>query len=662
MTQQAPAVATTSFVATPHDSMTTKMLASYFNVDFKSYHTWLRTFYPFGSKQKFDVGNVTRKRNLVRLDKGTDVPNPINNDEYRQHHKDYYEKANRRSRRHMSVDETVSMFMTYALTTTECYHHLVTPKNWDAARKSRQREEWRQSMHDEYQSLIEMGTWQLVPREPGMKTIGSMWAFRIKENEDGTVSRFKSRLVARGDQQREDSYSEIFAPVIKFVTLRILLALVAALDLECHQCDVSNAYCNATLDGPPIHMRQPPGFVQYGPKGEELVCRLRKSLYGLRQSGRVWNDMLSDWIVAQGFKRSRCDYSLYYYHHKDTSIIIGAYVDDLVIISNKPSAVDDFKRRLAAKFDIKDMGEISWILGMKVTRDRKNKRLHLHQQKYALDILELFGMSDAKPSNFPAPPGVRLSKEPLDGTHDKPIDVSGYRAIVGKLVYLMVGTEPSIAFAVGQLSRFFSCAVAHHLEAAKLVMRYLKSILKSQGLTFRGDRGLELYAYCDSDWAGCPDTRRSTSGYVVMFCGAAVAWISKRQPTVALSSAEAEYVTACFAAQEVQWIRQLLAEIGIPMNKDATVIYSDSQSAMHMAANPTAGRAKHMDIKYHFTKEAVQRGVVQFKYVSTADQAADGLTKGLAGPKTIEFRDLISGNTDHLSYETTETGTANKIE
>jgi hypothetical protein len=637
------------------------MLATYFNVDFKSYHTWLRQFKPFGHHERFDVGSVNRKRKLVRLAKGTEVPSPMGDPHYMSHHKKYH--ASRPANSHLSMSEAVSVFMCYALTTTACYHTLVTPKTYSEACKSTQREEWRASMHDEYESLIKMGTWKLVERTRDMKPIGSMWAYRIKENPDGSVSRFKSRLVARGDQQKQDSYAEIFAPVIKFVTLRILLALVAALDLECHQADISNAYCNASLTGDKIFMRQPAGFECYGPRGEELVCELSKSLYGLKQAGRVWNNMLNGWLISVKckedpgrlrFTRCRSDYSLYYCHHKGTSVIVGVYVDDLIIISNKLEAVNDFKARLKSKFDITDMGDISWILGMKVVRDRSRKRLHLHQQKYAQDILELFRMHDAKPSHYPAAPGVRLSKEDPDGTtKGNEVDATHYRSMVGKLVYLMVGSEPSIAFAVGQLSRFFSCPVRHHLEAAKLALRYVKSILKSQGLTFRGDEGLRLYAYCDSDWAGCPDTRRSTSGYVVMFCGAAVAWISKRQPTVALSSAEAEYVTACFAAQEVQWIRQLIAEIGIPLNKRPTTVYSDSQSAMHMAANPTAGRAKHMDIKYHFAKEAVQRGVVKFQYVSTTEQAADGMTKGLPGPKTIQFRDLISGCVDSVHMEAT---------
>jgi hypothetical protein len=638
--------------------MTTKSLARYFNVDYRSYHNWVKLFHPFGKGETFDVGSASKK-NKTRFTKGTDVPVPLDCDDFMDFHRQHHSKS-RRLKQHATAQEPTSVFLAFALTVTAAYHTLLTPKNYGEVKKSKQRSEWNESMQEEYNSLIGLGTWELVPRKAGDKVIGSMWAYRIKENPDGSVSRFKSRLVARGDQQHEDSYAEIFAPVIKFVTLRILLAIACVLDWELHQVDISNAYCNAKVEEDGILMRQPPGFEQTGPNGEEMVCLLRKSLYGLKQAGRAWNNLLSDWLTSRKpgrdpkwmkFSRCKTDYSLYHYHHKGVTIFVGCYVDDLVIVSNNLDAVKEFKRLLAARFKITDMGDLQWILGMEVKRNRKARTLTLHQRKYIRDILELFKMADAHPSPYPAAPGVRLTKAQQQKEGEQPVSVSHYRSMVGKLVYLLVASEPSIAFAVGQVSRFFSCPNSAHVVAVKVVLRYLKGILPTQGLTFRGDGGFNLHAYCDSDWAGCPDTRRSTSGYVIMFAGAAVAWISKRQPTVALSSAEAEYVTACFAAQEIQWIRQLLAEINVPFGADATTVYSDSQSAMHMASNPTSGRAKHMDIKYHFTKEAVERGVVSFKYVHTSEQAADGLTKGLAGPKTIQFRNLISGNTANITVQ-----------
>ena len=655
----------TVFQASPHDGMTTKSLARYFNVNHKSYHQWIKLFHPFGRNEPFDVGSI-RKRNHTRFTKGTDVPVPIGNSSFIDTHTQR-QATERRKTRHSSVKESTSIFMAFALTVTATYHTLLTPKNYGDVKKSKQNSEWHESMQDEYNSLIGLGTWELVPRKAGDKVIGSMWAYKIKENPDGSVSRFKSRLVARGDQQHKDSYAEIFAPVIKFVTLRILLAIACVLDWELHQVDIGNAYCNARVEEDGILMRQPPGFEQTGPDGEEMVCLLRKSLYGLKQAGRAWNNLLNSWLTSPKkghdprwlrFTRCRTDYSLYHYRHKGVTMIIGCYVDDLVIISNDLTAVNEFKALLGSRFKITDLKELKWILGMEVHRNRKARTLTLHQRKYVKDILDVFKMTDAHPSAYPAAPGVRLTKTDTAAPEAPKTNVTFYRSMVGKLVYLLVASEPSIAFAVGQLSRFFSCPNATHVVAAKLVFRYLKGMLPSQGLTYRGDKGFNLHAYCDSDWAGCPDTRRSTSGYVVMFAGAAVAWISKRQPTVALSSAEAEYATACLAAQEIQWIRQLLAEINIDQDKGATTVHSDSQSAMHMAGNPTAGRAKHMDIKYHFTKEAVERGVVSFKYVHTSEQLADALTKGLAGPKVIQFRNIYSGNTEDITVTTADAASA----
>ena len=260
-------------------------------------------------------------------------------------------------------------------------------------------------------------------------------------------------------------------------------------------------------------------------------------------------------------------------------------------------------------------------------------------------------MQNAASAAFPVPSTNRLSKEQCphpdqDIEDERRTNLSEYRALVGKLVYAMVGTRPDIAFAVSQCSRFFSNPGKLHMKAARHIVRYLKGTTNI-GLTFGKNTGpepLKPYAYCDSDWAQCLDTRKSTSGYVIMLNGAAVSWISKRQPTVALSSAEAEYVTACFAAQEVQFIRQTLDELGLLTCKEPTTIFCDSQSAMHMIKNPTSGRAKHIDIKAHFVKESHERGYTRFEYIQTDSNAADVLTKGLSPkPRPRNFEMLSPG-------------------
>ena len=651
--------ANTRWMPTPRDNMTVRQLARYFNVNYKSYHKWMSSFSPFGvdaegKDEEMKLTSVGKKGKATRFEQGTDVPVPISDADFAHVHATTQQQQRRSSlrQRHNNAEEATSVFLAFSLTVTAAYHTLVTPTNYGKVQHSPQRDEWWESMTSEYTSLVGLGTWTLQPRKPGDKVIGSMWSYKIKENADGSIDKLKSRLVARGDQQASSSYSDIFAPVIKFVTLRILLAIACVMDWDLAQVDIGNAYCNAFVTDDNILMRQPPGFEQRGPNGEELVCRLRKSLYGLKQAGREWNSLLNEWLVNSKWKLTRCrsDYCLYYANTNGKVLLVGVYVGDLVITGNDPALIRAFKADIATRFKITDLGELKWILGMEVERDRKNRTLTLHQRKYINDILELFDMQNCHPKQTPSNPSARLSKADSPETEKEKaaVDLTKYRCMVGKLVYLMVASEPIISFAVSQLSRFFSCPGPSHFSACRWAISYLKGIHGDQGITFRGAAGFNLHAYCDSDWAGCPDTRRSTSGYVVMFAGAAVSWISKRQPTVALSSAEAEYVTACLAAQEVQWIRQLLAEIGVPMDKGPTVVHSDSQSAMHMANNPTAGRAKHIDIKYHFVKEAREREVVEFRYCNTNVQAADVLTKSLARPKVVQFRNIIEGKLESL--------------
>lgn len=651
--------ANTRWMPTPRDNMTVRKLARYFNVDYTSYHKWMSSFSPFGvdaggNNEAMKLTPVGKKGNATRFEQGTDVPVPINDADFANVHAATQQQQRRSSvrQRHNNAKEATSVFLAFSLTATAAYHTLVTPTNYGKVQHSPQRDEWWESMTSEYTSLVGLGTWTLQPRKPGDKIIGSMWSYKIKENADGSIDKMKSRLVARGDQQASSSYSDIFAPVIKFVTLRILLAIACVMDWDLTQIDIGNAYCNAVVTDDNILMRQPPGFEQRGPNGEELVCRLRKSLYGLKQAGREWNSLLNEWLVNSKWKLTRCrsDYCLYYANTNGKVLLVGVYVDDLVITGNDPALIRTFKADIATRFKITDLGELKWILGMEVERDRKNRTLTLHQRKYINDILELFDMQNCHPKQTPSNPSIRLSKadSPETEREKAAVDLTKYRCMVGKLVYLMVASEPIISFAVSQLSRFFSCPGPSHFSACRWAISYLKGIHGDQGITFRGAAGFNLHAYCDSDWAGCPDTRRSTSGYVVMFAGAAVSWISKRQPTVALSSAEAEYVTACLAAQEVQWIRQLLAEIEVPMDKGPTIVHSDSQSAMHMANNPTAGRAKHIDIKYHFVKEALEREVVGFRYCNTNEQAADVLTKSLSRPKVVQFRNIIEGKLESL--------------
>ena len=416
-------------------------------------------------------------------------------------------------------------------------------------------------MQAEYDALINKGTWEPVVRTKDHKVIGSKWTYKIKQDANGDITKFKSRLCARGDQQTDSTYSEIFSPVIAFTVLRVLLALACQFDLEMHQMDVSNAYLNSDIGDEEVYMRQPKGFEKTGPNGEELVLRLRKSLYGLKQAGRLWGDLLANYLTKQlGFTRCSTDFCVYVYRKNGALVIVGTYVDDLIILSNNKTALTNFKAAISKHFKMTDEGELRWILGMRVTRDRKNRTLKLDQERYVQDLIDGFKMTDCKLATTPAIPGEVLPKihqgEKYPGLND-PADKTLYRTMVGKLVYAIVGTRPDIAFAVSQVARHFENPTVSHLSAVKRIIRYLKGTI-SKGLLFDATTDItELMCYCDSDWGSCPDTRRSTSGFIIKLCGAAISWISKRQPTVALSSAETEYMTAAIAASEVIYIRQI---------------------------------------------------------------------------------------------------------
>eukprot|EP00873_Tetraselmis_striata_P000274 jgi/Tetstr1/420538/TSEL_011628.t1 len=312
--------------------------------------------------------------------------------------------------------------------------------------------------------------------------------------------------------------------------------------------------------------------------------------------------------------------------------ILVVYVDDMIFAFKDGVWAADFKTALGARFDIKDLGVCAWALGMAVERDWDNATLKVHQAKYIDDMVHKFNLADAYAVSTPAEVGADVpgSNKPLAA--EMP-----YQALVGSLLYAMVATRPDIAEAVSKLCRVMAKPEERHWQAAKRVLRYLKGT-KTLGLTFSGGKadGL-LHGYCDADWAGDVVSRRSTTGFVFMLCGAAVSWKSQLQATVALSTAEAEYMALCAAVCEALFLRELLRELCCAQS-EATVIFEDNQSCIALTRNPmTHGRSKHIAIKYHFTREKVLSGEVAIEYCPTAQMVADALTKALGRLKHAEF-------------------------
>jgi len=333
---------------------------------------------------------------------------------------------------------------------------------------------WKEAMVDEMASLHKNEAWDLVELPAGRKPIGSKWVFKKKMNVEGKVEKYKARLVAKGYSQVPGiDFGDIFSPVAKVTSIRLLLSVAAAFDFEIEQMDVKTTFLHGDLEEE-IYMKQPEGFMVKGKK--ELVCRLKKSLYGLKQSPRMWYQKFDTYIRGLGFTRSKEDHCVYFKLIGDRVIYLVLYVDDMLLIGNDKEIIQDLKTQLFSKFDMKDLGAANYILGMEIKRDRANRKLWLNQRKYVETILQRFNMQDSKPVNVPIPVGVKLSAEQCPKTEEEEEDMSRvpYASAVGSLMYAMVCTRPDIAHAVGVLSRFMSNPGKEHWTAVKRVFRYLR--------------------------------------------------------------------------------------------------------------------------------------------------------------------------------------------
>jgi hypothetical protein len=301
-------------------------------------------------------------------------------------------------------------------------------------------------------------------------------------------------------------------------------------------------------------------------------------------------------------------------------LFVLVYEDDLLMAAKSLPDINQLKGQICKRFDARDLGEAKMFLGMVITRDRATRTIHLSQTRAILDLASEYGLADAKPKGTPLAVGIVLSH-----SGDQPT-TEPYSSLIGSLLYLSITTRPDIAFAVGALSRFLASPTTLHWQCAKGVARYLLSN-SDHGLTFTGN-SLDPVGYCDADFAGDTDTRRSTTGYVFMLNGGAVSWASKRQPTVAASTTEAEYMAAAFAAKEGLWLRKLFAELSI--TSACIQIKGDNQSALKLLKHPVnSARSKHIDVIHHFVRERVAMGQLDFTYVSTQQQTADVLTIAL---------------------------------
>ncbi|KAG8480419.1 hypothetical protein CXB51_025096 [Gossypium anomalum] len=498
-----------------------------------------------------------------------------------------------------------------------CNVAIVEPSNYEEAARDMN---WKRAMEAELDMIQKNQTWDLVKRPEKKKVIGVRWVFRARFNANGSLNKYKARLVVKGySQQYGIDFEETFAPVARLDTIKLLLSLAAQKQWKIHQLDVKSAFLNGYLKEE-IYVEQPDGFQIQG--HEDKVYRLKKALYGLKQAPRAWYDRIDTYLSRLGFEKSLSEPTLFVKKSKEeTLLIVSIYVDDLLVTGSKDVIIDEFKAQMQEAFDMTDLGTMTYFLGMEV--NQFDRGIFISQQAFALKILDKFGMQNCKPVSTPMAQSEKLSSI---GDYEK-VDEREYRSLVGCLLYL-TATRPDLMHAVSLLARFMHCSNVVHFKAAKRVLRYIKGTLRL-GVLFKKEKQLKLVGYSDSDWAGCIDDMRSTSWYFFTLGSSVFCWSSKKQQTVAQSTAEAEYIAAAAVNQAI-WLRKLLCDLN-EEQLDATEIFVDNQSAVAIAKNPVFhGKTKHFKIKFHFIREAEQSREVSLVNCCSKDQLADILTKPLS--------------------------------
>lgn len=518
-----------------------------------------------------------------------------------------------------------------------CYRMCDLPQTFVEAMNSNESKMWVKAMEDEISSLQENNTFTLTTLPEGKHAVGGRWVYSIKSNIDETET-YKARYVAKGySQVMGVDYIETFSPTANITSIRALMQMAAQYDLELHQMDVKTAYLHAPIDCE-IYMEQPKGFEVKSNRGDKLVCKLNKSLYGLKQSGRNWNKMLHVYLTENDFIQNLADYCVYSKRSGKDRVIIIIWVDDLIIAASDNSLLKDVKEMLTSKFKMKDLGKLKHFLG--IDFDQSKGTVRVNQKRYILRILERFNMLDCKPRSTPCE--LKLD---YDSDSD-PIDPKRYREAVGSLIYLMTCTRPDLSWVLSKLSQYLSKPNEQLWSTVKHVMRYLRGTIDQELCYKKSDEKLKLVAYCDADFASDLNDRRSTTGYCFSLSanGPLISWKSKKQSTVALSTCEAEYMALTVTTQESMYLVQLLDSMENDCMYMPVQIFEDNQGAIALSKNPVCRqRCKHVDVRYHFIRSALSDGKVTVEYCPTEDMVADVMTKPVTKFKLEKFKGFLFG-------------------
>lgn len=507
----------------------------------------------------------------------------------------------------------------------------IEPSSYNQAVICAQKSKWVEAMNDEMNSMYENETWELVELPEGRKAIGSKWTYKIKKDACGKIQRYKARLVAQGFSQKFGTdYDEVFAPVAKQITFKILLAVASVEKMKVKHFDVKTAFLYGELEEP-IYMKQPQGFIVEGK--EHQVCLLRRSIYGLKQAGRIWNQLIHQVLIDAGYTQSKNDLCLYALINDQKLCYILIHVDDIIVASKFDEDLEDFERILSSKFEINNLGDVRSYLRMEVQRNGDGC-FGINQRMYITKIVNDYGLADAKPSEVP----MNVSYRRENNTDNILISNEKYRKLIGSLLYVSVNTRPDIAASVAILAQKVERPTQEDWGELKRIVKYLKGTANLSLMIGNGKGG--LVGYADADWGEDRSDRKSIGGYVFMFNGNTVCWSSKKQTCVALSSTEAEFISLSETCKETLWIQRLLQDFN-QHTDTATTIYEDNQSCLKLGQGENlSSRSKHIDIKKYFVKDYQDKGKIICEYCPTEDNVADMLTKPLPAGVLKKFREL----------------------
>lgn len=490
---------------------------------------------------------------------------------------------------------------------------------------------WIEAVNRELNSIEENDTWMKVRKPENVNILDTKWLFTYKTLEEKEVDKYKARLVVRGFAQEKDkTYDDIYSPVARMATIRALLIFGNQFKHFFHQLDVKTAFLNAELNE---------NIYIYPPEGVECdngeVFKLKKSLYGLKQASRCWNDEINNFLLKIGFTRSENDYCLYTLNCKSGKIVLLIYVDDIILTGPELAQIIKIKNVLMKNFKMRDKGDLKYFLGLEICYDRDKGIFQLNQSKYTQSLLKKFNMTNCKTSEIPIDPKLKieLCNDPIKKTQ-KP-----FQELVGCLMYLMLGTRPDICFAVNYFSRFQDKATDEAWNYLIRVLRYLKHTV-DVGLEFKRNQSTDLCCYVDADWGMDVHDRKSVTGFVLKVYGSTLMWGTRKQNCVSLSTTEAELVALCTAVCEGLWLRKLFCDFGISF--ETILYYEDNQGCIALVKNPINNRrVKHIDLKYNFVSEYVKKGIIHLVYIETSNQEADIFTKGLSKIQFVKLRDLL---------------------